>query len=442
MTSEHCQPNEILNSLSEGIFSVDKEYKIRFFNSSAEKITGLNREQVIGKFCKDVFRSKFCDNQCPIVNVLELKKPIYDLETHFKFNGMLKPVKLNSSIINNENSEPVGGVISFREVIPSVKTEEYLKKNHQFCGIVGLCKSMTDIFNLAIEIAESDASVLIAGETGTGKELIADAIQATSRRKDKPFVKVNCAVLPPNLLASELFGHIKGAFTDAVKDRTGRFELADNGTIFLDEIAEMPVQMQLQLLRVIQNGTFEKVGESNTRKVDVRVIAATNLNIEKAIKEGKFREDLFFRLNVIPVTVPPLRERKNDILFLAKHFLKKFSMIYKKEIIEIEQDALDCLIKYDWPGNVRELENAIEFAFIRTNSFESMSICKLPPAIRENYNCRKIEIEANSQQADSLKANEILSLLNRHKWNKSKVAREMGINRTTLWRHIKNFGLE
>ncbi|MGA7836942.1 MAG: sigma 54-interacting transcriptional regulator [Ignavibacteriaceae bacterium] len=442
MSPEHCQSNEILNSLPEGIFSVDKEFKIRFFNSYAEKITGLNCEQVLGKYCKDIFHSKFCNSQCPIVNVLELKKPLYDLETHFKFNGVLKSVRLNTSIINNENSQPVGGVVSFREAIPSIKTEEYLKKNHQFCGIVGLSKSMTDIFNLTVEIADCDASVLIAGETGTGKELIADAIQATSRRKDKPFVKVNCAVLPPALLASELFGHIKGAFTDAVKDRTGRFELADNGTIFLDEIAEMPAQMQLQLLRVIQNGTFEKVGESITRRVDVRVIAATNLNIEKAIKEGKFREDLFFRLNVIPITIPPLRERKTDILFLAKHFLNKFTIAYKKGIEEIEQNALDCLIKYDWPGNVRELENAIEFAFIRTNPHQSISICKLPPAIRENYNCQQIEKDAETKLDDSLKTNEILALLNKYNWNKTQVAREMGINRTTLWRHIKNFGLE
>ncbi len=442
MSLENSHPHEILNSLSDGIFSVDKEFKIRFFNSSAENITGLKSTHVIGKYCKDIFRSKFCNNQCPIVSALELKKPIHDLETHFRFNDVIKPVILNTSIISNENSQPIGGVISFREIMPSIKTEEYLKKNHHFCGIVGLSKSMTNIFNLIIEIADCDASVLIAGETGTGKELIADAIQATSRRKDKPFVKVNCAVLPPNLLASELFGHIKGAFTDAVKDRTGRFELADNGTIFLDEIAEMPVQMQLQLLRVIQNGTFEKVGESITRKVDVRLIAATNLNIEKAIKEGKFREDLFFRLNVIPITVPPLRERKDDILFLAKHFLKKFSVAYKKDIVEIEQDTLDCLMKYEWPGNVRELENAIEFAFIRTNSLEPISICKLPPVIREKYDCKKIDIESNSKQDGSLKANEILSLLNKYKWNKSQVARELGINRTTLWRYIKNYQLE
>ena len=436
------EPNEILNSLADGIFSVDKEFRIRYINSSVEKIVGLKRDQVIGKYCKDVFRSKLCDNQCPIVNALEIKNPIYDLETHFKFDAIPRAVKLYASIINNEKAEPVGGIISFREVRPSLNPQEYLNKNHQFCSIIGCSKLMSDIFNLIIEVADCDASVLITGETGTGKELIADAIQATSKRRDKPFVKVNCAVLPPNLLASELFGHVKGSFTDAVKDRTGRFELADNGTIFLDEIAEMPVQMQLQLLRVIQNGTFEKIGESTTRKVDVRVIAATNINIDKAIKEGKFREDLFFRLNVIPINLPQLRERKEDILILVKHFLNKFNLIYKKEITDVDQETMDCLISYNWPGNVRELENAIEFAFIRSNKQDSISICKLPPALRQNYDSKKNKLEINSPELNFNKANELLTLLKNNKWNKSKVALELGINRTTLWRRIKSFGLE
>lgn len=433
---------DILNSLPEGIFSVDKEFKIKFINASAEKFVGLKRDQVIGKYCKDVFHSKFCNNQCPIVNALEAKSPVYDLETQFEFDSISRPVKLYASIINNENAQPIGGIISFREVKPSLNPQEYFNKKHQFCSIVGCSKVMSDIFNLIIEVADCDASVLITGETGTGKELIADAIQATSKRRDKPFVKVNCAVLPPNLLASELFGHVKGAFTDAVKDRTGRFELADNGTIFLDEIAEMPVQMQLQLLRVIQSGTFEKVGESTTRKVNVRIIAATNVNIDKAIRDGKFREDLFFRLNVIPINVPPLRERKDDILILTKHFLNKFNQVYKKNITEIGQEAIELLLNYNWYGNVRELENAIEFAFIRSNKNEKISVYKLPPAIRENYNCKKEKIEISNPKINFDKANELLSLLKKNKWNKSKVAHELGINRTTLWRCLKKYGLE
>jgi transcriptional regulator with PAS, ATPase and Fis domain len=361
------------------------------------------------------------------------------MDSVIELGGERKAIRLNATLLKNNKKEPVGGVISFREKEPLVNIEKHLKKNTQFYGIVGFCKAMTDIFNLIIEIADCDASVLITGETGTGKELIADAIQATSRRKDKPFVKVNCAVLPPTLLASELFGHVKGAFTDAVQERTGRFELADNGTIFMDEIAEMPPQMQSQLLRVIQNGTFEKVGESVTRKVNVRVIAATNMNIEQAIKEGKFREDLYFRLNVIPIKVPPLRERREDIFFLAKYFLGKFNMLYNKEISEIDQEALDALMSFEWPGNIRELENAIEFAFIRTPDGSPLSLCKLPPALREAKDCSSVKSQTG---IEAVKADELLKLLEKNKWNKSEVARKLGVNRSTIWRRLKNYGFE
>ncbi len=430
---------EILDSLAEGVFTVDKEFRIKYFNQAAERITGLKRDEVVGRFCKSLLKTKVCANECPISCVIESGKTIYDMDSVIELGGERKAIRLNATLLKNNKKEPVGGVISFREKEPLVNIEKHLKKNTQFYGIVGFCKTMTDIFNLIIEIADCDASVLITGETGTGKELIADAIQATSRRKDKPFVKVNCAVLPPTLLASELFGHVKGAFTDAVQERTGRFELADNGTIFMDEIAEMPPQMQSQLLRVIQNGTFEKVGESVTRKVNVRVIAATNMNIEQAIKEGKFREDLYFRLNVIPIKVPPLRERKEDIFFLAKYFLGKFNMLYNKEINEIDQEALDALMSFNWPGNIRELENAIEFAFIRTPAGSPLCLCKLPPALREAKNCSDIK---NQTGLEAVKADELLKLLEKNKWNKSEVARKLGVNRSTIWRRLKNYGFE
>lgn len=334
---------------------------------------------------------------------------------------------------------PIGGIISFRESQDLLNIENQLAKNSHFFGIVGFSKQMTDIFNLILEIADCDANVLIYGETGTGKELIANAIQAVSRRKDKPFVKINCSVIPSDLLASELFGHVKGAFTDAFKDRVGRFELAHKGTIFLDEVAEMSTQMQLQLLRVIQEGTFERIGESTTRTVDTRIIAATNLDIDKAIKNGKFREDLYYRLNVIPIKIPPLRERKEDILFLIKHFLKKFSLLYQKDIREIEDKALDSCVEYNWSGNVRELENAIEFAFIRTKPGEMISLNKLPLKIKE---CTGESYSGKNFNLNDMKAAEIVQLLERNQWNKTKVSRLLGVNRTTIWRRLKDLGLE
>jgi len=428
---------EILDSIAEGLFTIDKEFRINFINNAAEKITGFKKEEAVGQICKKIFRCEINEIECPIAKVLEQDKNIFELKSKIKSKSNSEiPIKLNAAVLKNNKNEPVGGVISFRDISYDIDVESYLLKNTNFYGIVGHSKSMTDIFYLIQEIADTDVNILITGETGTGKEMIADAIQKTSRRKDEKFVKVNCGVLPPNLLASELFGHVKGAFTDAVKDRVGRFELSDGGTIFLDEITEMSLQMQSQLLRVIQNGTFEKVGDSQSKKVDVRVIAATNSNLSESIKEGKFREDLFYRLNVVPIELPPLRKRIEDIPFLGMHFIKKFNLIYKKNIKEIEADALTLLTSYNWPGNIREFENAIEYAFIRTKDKESICACSLPSAIRESVNCSSENEICNPKFSVQL-----IKLLEENNWNKSKVAKILGVNRTTIWRQLKSIGL-
>jgi PAS domain S-box-containing protein len=435
----YSHQDEILNSISEGLFTVDKEFRINFFNKSAVKITGYKTNEVTGKFCNNIFRSNQCKDNCPIVKVLQKGEEVNEMESVlYRKNGEQIVIRLNASVLRNGSGEPVGGVVSFRERFSQESITEYLKKNSDFYGLIGSSKPMLDIYNLINEVSDCDASVLIQGETGTGKELIADAIKETGRRKDKPFIKVNCAVIPDNLLASELFGHVKGAFTDAMKDRTGRFETADGGTIFLDEVAEMTAQTQLQLLRIIQNGTFERLGESLTRKIDVRVIAATNLNIEKAIADGKFREDLYYRLNVIPVNVPPLREHKEDILLLTKHFLKKYSLLYNKQINEIDDEALDVILSYNWPGNIRQLENAIEFAFIRTQHNKPICRCKLPQFLKEN----QLYAPSNNRCKDEVTDSDLIKTLERLRWNKSKAAEELGLNRTTIWRRLKALGLE
>ncbi|MBM4172311.1 MAG: PAS domain-containing protein [Ignavibacteria bacterium] len=431
--------DHILDSIAEGVFTVDKNFKINFINKAAEKITGHKREEVIGRFCKQIFRSEFCFTDCPIATVLKTKKNLYDFESSIQVSdGSQKPIKLNAAVLYNEMEEPTGGIISFRDISEFEAISKSLLKDLQFQGMIGHSKQMQDIFDLIEEIADSNAPVFIHGESGTGKELIANAIQKTSIRKDKPYLKINCSVFPSNLLASELFGHIKGAFTDAIKDRIGRFEIADKGTIFLDEVAEMPLQMQIQLLRVLQEGTFERVGESLTRFTDVRVIAATNVEIKDALKKGKFREDLFYRLNVIPIYLPPLREHKNDIIPLVKHFLAKFSIYYKKEINEIEEHALDLLLKYSWPGNIRELENVIEYAFVRTNKSTVIEISKLPPSLTEfspSENVKQQTFSSNKERTD------MLVLLEKFKWNKTDVAKHLRIGRTTLWRKLKELNL-
>lgn len=424
----------ILNSIADGIFTVDKNFKINFFNKTAEKILGFQSKEVIDKFCKKVFESDLCYGNCPIARALNTNENIFDLRTKLRTKeGSIKFVKLSASIIRNDNGVPTGGLISFRDITPYIDKNDNDSEEH-FYGIVGNTYEMVNIFNLIHEIAYTDANVLIQGETGTGKEMIADAIQMTSKRKNEKYIKVNCAVLPPNLLASELFGHAKGAFTDAIKDRIGRFELADKGTIFLDEIAEMPLQTQAQLLRVIQDGTFERLGESITRRVNVRIIAATNAKIKDAIAQGKFREDLYYRLNVIPIELPPLRNRKDDIPYLIKYFIKKFNLIYQKEIANIEKSALDVLMKYSWPGNIRELENVIEYAVITTKNEHIISICNLPTQIRENTS---ESLCIDKSKTRKIKLNEVIHLLEKHKWNRTKVAEILGVNRSTLWRWLK-----
>ena len=433
--------DHILDSIAEGVFTVDKDFKINFFNKAAEKITGQDREEVIGKFCKHVFHSEACYSDCPIAMVLQTQKNIYDFESNVKTcAGTYKPIKLNAAVLYNDSNEPTGGIISFRDISVYEAIGMDLQKGTQFHGMIGHSKQMKQIFELIGEIAATNAPVFIQGESGTGKELVANAIQNLSERRDNPFVKINCSVFPANLLASELFGHVKGAFTDAIKDRPGRFEIAEKGTIFLDEVAEMPLQMQIQLLRVLQEGTFERVGESITRKSDVRVIAATNIKIKDALLTGKFREDLFYRLNVIPIEIPPLRERTEDLIPLVKHFLNKFSLFYKKPISEIEDKAIELLLNYSWPGNIRELENVIEYAFVRTLNKNVIEAFKLPPVLTEHINAQKKKF-IPEYPLDSPERTELLALLERNKWNKSKTAEELKLGRTTLWRKMKKFGL-
>lgn len=436
MIKDKALTEEILNSIAEGLITVDKTFKINFINRAAEVITGYSSEEVVGQYCKYVFKCELCQTKCPIGLVLESGENLYDYLSNIEIkDGSRKFIKLNSAILKNNLDEPIGGVISFRDLSTIEKIIQDAPNSVSFGGIIGRSKGMREIFELIREISESDAAVLIQGESGTGKELIANAIQATSLRKGKPFLKVNCSVFPQELLASELFGHVKGAFTDALKDRPGRFELADGGTLFLDEVAEMPLKTQLQLLRVLQEGTFERVGESVTRNTDVRLIAATNLNIENALKNGKLREDLYYRLNVIPLIIPPLRDRVEDIPLLIKFFIDEFSKLYKKTVVDISTPALNLLLQYHWPGNIRELENVIEYAVIRTRNEEFITPRALPKIFSESNSSNH-----NHQEPFQLEnTTDLIILLEKHKWNKSKVAKELGIGRTTLWRKLKSF---
>lgn len=438
MPIKEALTKDILDSISEGVFTVDKNFQITFFNRAAEEITGFHPDEIKGKLCKYVCDAGSCAKNCPIAYVLETGEKIVNYSSKMAHkNGKAINVKLNSSVLYSSESDPIGAVVSFRDMSEFEMIKEELMKESEFYGIVGHSKSMQEIFQLIEEIVDSDASILIYGESGTGKEMVANAIQASSQRKDQPFIKINCSIFPPHLLASELFGHVKGAFTDAIKDRQGRFEIADKGTIFLDEVVEMPLGMQLQLLRVLQEGTFERVGESIARKTDVRVISATNRDPKEALAANDFREDLYYRLNVIPFEILPLRKRMEDVPYLVRHFIKKYSMLYKKNIKEIEDEALDLLLHHSWPGNVRELENAIEYAFARSKNEETILASKLPPKIRQIEMAVTHLLNNKSSQLER----DLIQLLQKHHWNRSSAAKELGIGRTTLWRRLKRLNL-
>ena len=427
---------KILDSLPEGVYVIDKEFKIRFVNKAAYQIVGKNSEDLIGEVCTSLCKSERCEIGCPITEVLRSNRNIVDLESMLgDKNGNSIPVIINAAILKDDEKEPIGGIITFKEN-DKYKNNGSKEMTENYHGIVGKSKAMRDLSSMIQEISTSLVTVLITGETGVGKELVANAVQKTSNRFSKPYVKVNCAVLPGNLLASELFGHVKGAFTDARQDRIGRFEFANGGTIFLDEIAEIPIDMQAQLLRVIQDGTFERLGETKTRFTDVRIIAATNKSLEKEIENKTFREDLYYRLNVIPINVPPLRERKDDLFRLSNYFIGKFSEKYSKKIDHIDNESFEILMNYDWPGNIRELENCIEYSFIRSKRNDFICSCSLPPYLRNNKKC--VDKYSRQELETDEKTETLLALLRQNDWNKTKVAEILGVNRSTIHRRLKS----
>ncbi|RMH65582.1 MAG: sigma-54-dependent Fis family transcriptional regulator [Calditrichaeota bacterium] len=327
-----------------------------------------------------------------------------------------------------------------------IKENEFLlnklQQKYDFTNIIGKTAKIKDLLELVRDVAVTNATVLIRGESGTGKELIANAIHYNSQRMKRPFIKVNCAVLAESLLESELFGHVKGAFTGAIKDKVGRFELANGGTLFLDEIGDISLKMQSQLLRVLQYGEFERVGGTETMKVDVRIIAATNKNLEEAMEKGEFRQDLFYRLNVIPITVPPLRERREDIQYLVSHFIEKFNKIYGKNIREITPKAMSILKNYDYPGNIRELENLIE-RIVVLNRGEVIDVNNLPAIVpsgsQENGH---LNTEGGLTQAvEEFERKLILQALEENGYNKVQTAKALKINRSTFNSKLKKYNI-
>jgi PAS domain S-box-containing protein len=442
LCKDNARLNAILQSITDGVLTVDLEWRVTSFNPAAEKITGFKSQEVIGKHCHEIFRSEICKEDCPLMNTMKTNTPAYDYESEIiNAWGETIPICINTALLIDETNKVIGGVETFRDLSIYKNLREELNQKYRFGNIIGKDKKMREIYSLMKAISVTDTTILIMGETGTGKELIARAIHHNSPRKHKSFTKVDCTALPETLLESELFGYKKGAFTDAKANKPGKFELADGGTIFLDEIGDLPPSVQSKLLRVLEEHAFEPLGAVNTVRVDVRVVVATNRNLQEAIRQGRFRKDLYYRLNVVPITIPPLRERPEDIPLLIDHFIELFTKKFAKMVTGVSQSAMDMLIDYAWPGNVRQLEHAIEHAFIHCKG-RTIRKRHLPEDIKQKPSPIVDTMLDRKHSLQEIEKEYILEILKRNKWKKGQTARNLKMSYVTLWRKMKKYDIE
>ncbi len=436
----HCR-DIILDSIADGVFTVDEDWRITSFNRAAERILGLTAEEALGRPCCEVFRSSICESTCALRQTLQTGKPIINRAIYVvNAEGERIPISISTAILKDNTGNIVGGVETFRDLSMVEELKKELHKHYSFGDIIGCSSRMQRLFELLPLVAESDSTVLVQGGSGTGKELVARAIHECSKRKQAPFVAVNCGALPDTLLESELFGYKAGAFTDARRDKPGRFALAEGGTIFLDEIGDISPAMQTRLLRVLQERQFEPLGSVKPIITDVRIIAATNKDLDKMIKQGSFREDLYYRINVMTLHIPALRERKEDIPLLIDHFISKFNRLQSKDISGVSEEAMGLLMRHDYPGNIRELENIIEHAFILCSS-GLIHPHHLPSSLLKGETTPTSQLK----QGLSLQAMEILLIqeaLRRHNGNRKQAAKELGIDPSTLFRKIKAYEID
>lgn len=438
------QTKIILDSIADGVFTVNLNRKITSFNRAAEQITGIRKDQAIGRYCWEVFKASICEQRCSLLQTIESEQPIIN-QSIFIINseGDRIPVSISTAILKDKNGNSIGGVETFRDLSVVEDLRKELAGQHTFLDIISKNREMQRLFRMLELISESDSTVLIEGESGTGKELFAKAIHSVSPRKKGPLITVNCSAIPDTLLESELFGYKAGAFTDAKKDKPGRLALAENGTLFLDEIGDISPLIQVRLLRVLQDRVYEPLGGTKSEKANVRIVTATNKNLESLVKKDVFREDLFYRINVVKLVLPPLRNRKEDIPLLAQHFLQKFSSLRGKEIQDLSPDCMKILMSHDFPGNIRELENIIEYATVVCKN-HLIEIEHLPENLhrKPDIGIKKVSEASKTFSLVEMEKNFIYDMLRENNWSRKATAAQMGIHPTTLWRKIKRLNLE
>ncbi|MFO7570575.1 MAG: sigma 54-interacting transcriptional regulator [Smithellaceae bacterium] len=430
------EQNIILDSIADGVFTVDQDWRITSFNRAAETVTGVTRAEAVGQLCKDVLKADICEKNCCLRATMKTGDPIVNKKVHIiDAQGRKIPISISTALLRDKKGRLLGAVETFRDISVEEDLRKAIQLRYSFEDILSKNHQMLRLFDILPDIAAGGSTVLIEGESGTGKELVARAIHHLSPRKKQPFIAVNCAALPDALLESELFGYKAGAFTDAKKDKPGRFHLAEGGTLFLDEIGDITPAMQVKLLRVVQEKTYEPLGATKSIEHNVRLIAATNKNLEDLVRQGRFREDLFYRINVFKISLPPLKDRMEDIPLLTEHFIARFNTLQQKDITGISDEAMSVLMSHNYPGNIRELANIIERAFILCKS-GVIERKHLPESL---FSERAVQTDQPS--LSDATASYLMSVLQKNNWNRLKTARQLGIHKSTLYRKIKSLGL-
>jgi PAS domain S-box-containing protein len=434
----------ILDNLDVGIFTVNRGGHITFFNKEAEKITGYSRREVLGKSCAYILEGAGSQEMCL------LEDSIADGTSRSSRDGRMTtrdgitiPIRANHLALRNEKGAVIGGLTTFHDLTLVHQLNQAIQDRYTFYDMIGKSPVMQKVFDMVKVVAVTDATILIEGSTGTGKDLLAKIVHSISRRARKPLVKVNCAAIPETLLESEMFGYLKGAFTGAIKDKIGRFQEAEGGTIFLDEIGDLPLSLQAKMLRVLEDREFYRLGSHHTQKVDVRIISATNRDLNQLVQQRLFREDLFYRLNVFRIELPPLKERRDDIPLLIEHILRRMCAARGIATPEVSRNVMEILLNYEYPGNARELENILEHALIICRE-DMLHTRHLPEYLLDRRQVIPPQTSAERTPASTFESREreaLLAMLRQHGWRRISTARALGIDRTTLWRKMKKYHL-
>ncbi|MEW6074307.1 MAG: sigma 54-interacting transcriptional regulator [Planctomycetota bacterium] len=431
----------ILNSVADGVFTVDRDWRITSFNRAAERITRVPAAEAIGRMCSDVFHADICESGCALRRTMETGAELIDHPARIlDQRGRAIPISLSTAVLRDPGGALLGAVETFRDLSALEELRREIESQYTFEDIIGKSPALQRIFALLPDVAESDTTVLIEGSSGSGKELLARAVHNLSNRREGPFVAVNCGALPVTLFESELFGYAKGAFTDARRDKPGRLALAEGGTIFFDEVHELPPATQVKLLRVLQEREYEPLGGIETVSANVRVVAATNLPLAELVSRGRFRDDLYFRLAVVRLQIPPLRERREDIPLLVEHFIRRFNAKRGKRVAGVTPQVMEAFMRHDYPGNVRELENLIEYAFVLCHN-GLIDLVHLPEDFRPSGRGDAGLASEKASRLQSAEADAIRFALAQTGGRVTRAAAELGISRTTLWRKMKRHGI-